>query len=52
MYSIFGLILLVVGIYLSYSRPGIDYLTLSMSAVFFVMAAVTHKRYRNTCLSC
>jgi len=52
MYSLFGLILLAVGIFLSYSRPGIDFLTLAMSAVFFVMAAVTYKRLRDTCLTC
>ncbi len=51
-YFLFGLILLLVGGYLTYSRPGIDYLTLGMSAVFFVMSAVTHKRYRDACLTC
>lgn len=52
MYSIFGLILLAVGIFLSYTRPGIDYLTLAMCAVFFVIAAIMYKRFRNTCLIC
>ena len=51
-YSLFGLILLLVGGYLSYSRPEIDYLTLGMSAVFFVMSAVTYKRYQDACLTC
>ena len=52
MYSLIGLILLAVGIFLSYSRLSIDYLTLAMAAVFFVMAAITDKRFRNACLSC
>ncbi len=51
-YLFFGLILLVTGIYLSISRPGIDYLTLAMAAVFFVMSGITYKRYRDTCFSC
>ena len=51
-YSLFGLILLVVGIFLSYSRPGIDYLTLAMAAAFFVMATLTYKRFRDACISC
>ncbi|MCP4452183.1 MAG: hypothetical protein GY809_12025 [Planctomycetes bacterium] len=50
-YLFFGLILLVTGIYLSISRPGIDYLTLAMAAVFFVMSGITYKRYRDTCFS-
>ncbi len=41
-----------VGIYLSYTRPGIDFLTFAMSAVFFVMAAASYKRYRDVCLTC
>ena len=52
MYSLFGLILLIVGIYLSYTRPGIDYLTFAMSAVFLVMAAITYKRFRDNCTIC
>ena len=51
-YSIFALILLIVGIYLSYTRPGIDYLTLAMSAVFFTMAAISYRRYRDACPQC
>ena len=51
-YSMFGLILLMVGTYLTYSRPGTDYLTLAMAAVFFVMAALTYKRFRDACLNC
>jgi hypothetical protein len=52
MYAFFGLILLAVGIYVSYTRPGLDYLTLAMSAVFFVMAGTTYKRYRDGCPVC
>ena len=51
-YALFGLILTGVGFYLSYTRPDIDFLTFSMSAVFFVMAAASYKRYRDVCLSC
>jgi hypothetical protein len=51
-YGLFGLILMGVGLYLSYTRPGIDFLTFAMSAVFFVMAAASYKRYRDVCLSC
>jgi hypothetical protein len=52
MYAFFGVILLAVGVYLSYTRPEIDYLTLAMSAVFFVMAAASYKRFRVNCLTC
>ena len=52
MYAIFGLILLAVGLYLTYTRPGVDYLTLAMSAAFFVMSGITYKRYRDVCLTC
>ncbi len=52
MYAFFGVILLAVGVYLSYTRPEVDYLTLAMSAVFFVMAAASYKRFRDTCLTC
>ncbi len=52
MYSLFGLILLAVGIFLAYNRPGIDYLTFAMAAAFSVMAATTYKRFRNGCLNC
>lgn len=51
-YSLFGLILLLVGIYLTITRPGIDYLTFALSAVFFVMAWSSYRRYRDTCLTC
>ena len=51
-YALFGLILAGVGIYLSVTRPGIDFLTFAMSAVFFVMAAASYKRYRDVCLTC
>jgi hypothetical protein len=52
MYGLFGLILLAVGIYFSFSRHNIDFLTLSMSAVFFVMAGISYRQYRNACLTC
>lgn len=51
-YGLFGVILMGVGIYLSYTRPGVDFLTFAMSAVFFVMAAASYKRYRDICLAC
>jgi hypothetical protein len=51
-YFFFGLILLVTGVYLSFVRPGVDFLTLAASAAFFVMAGVTYKRYRDGCSSC
>jgi len=51
MYSFFGLIFLAAGLFLSYSRPGVAYLTLAMSAVFFAMAAVSYKRFRDTGLN-
>lgn len=51
-YFFFGLILVMTGTYLSFTRPGIDFLTLAMAAAFFVMSGVTYKRYRDTCLTC
>jgi hypothetical protein len=51
-YFFFGLILLVTGSYLSLVRPGIDYMTLAMSAAFFVMSAVTYRRFRAGCSTC
>jgi hypothetical protein len=51
-YFFFGMILLATGIYLSFTRPEVDYLTLAMAAVFFVMAGVTYKRYNDVCSSC
>ncbi|NOX70630.1 MAG: hypothetical protein GXP15_15675 [Gammaproteobacteria bacterium] len=51
-YFFFGLILLTTGIYLSLTRPHIDYLTIAVSSVFFVMSGVTYKRYRDACLAC
>ncbi len=51
-YFFFGLILLLVGIYLTVTRPGIDFLTLAMAAVFFVMSAGSYKRYRDGCVEC
>ena len=52
MYGLFGLILLLVGIYLSYSRDDFDYLTFAMAAVFFVMSWISYRQYRNACLTC
>ena len=51
-YFFFGLILLVTGLYLSFTRPGVDVLTLAVAAAFFVMAAVTYKRFRIRCPTC
>jgi hypothetical protein len=51
-YFFFGLILLVTGAYLSFVRPGIDFLTLAVSAAFFIMSAVTYKRFRDGCHTC
>jgi len=51
-YLMFGAILLLVGIYLTITRPGIDYLTFALSAVFFVMAWSSYRRYKETCLTC
>ena len=51
-YAFFGLILLATGVYLSLTRPGLDFLTFAMAAAFFVMAGVTYKRYRSNCQSC
>jgi hypothetical protein len=52
MYGLFGLILLVVGIYLSYSRHDFDYLTFAMAAVFFVMSGISYRQFRAACLTC
>jgi hypothetical protein len=51
-YFFFGLILSLVGIYLTVTRPGTDFLTFAMAAVFFVMAAGSYKRYRDGCVEC
>jgi hypothetical protein len=51
-YFFFGLILVMTGVYLSFSRPGIDYVTFAMAAVFFVMSGMTYRQYRNNCSSC
>ena len=51
-YSLFGAILLLVGFYLTVTRPGIDYLSFALSAIFFVMAWSSYRRYKDTCLSC
>lgn len=47
MYGFFGLILLVVALYLSFSRHNIDYLSFAMAAVFFVMSGLSYKRFRD-----
>ncbi|MDH3614887.1 MAG: hypothetical protein OEQ90_00285 [Gammaproteobacteria bacterium] len=52
MYGLFGLILLVVGIYLSFSRGDFDYLTFAMAAVFFVMSGISYRQFRAACLTC
>ena len=51
-YFFFGLILLLTSAYIYFSEARIDYLTLAMAAVFFVMAAGSYKRYRDMCISC
>jgi len=51
-YFFFGLILVMTGVYLSFSRPGVDYVTFAMAAVFFVMSGMTYKRYRDTSSTC
>lgn len=48
-YALYGLVLLGVGAYVSWSRPGIDYFTLAMGAAFLVMAAVV---WKTGCSSC
>jgi hypothetical protein len=47
-----GLILLLSIFYPFISEARINYLTLAMSAVFFVMAAGSYKRYRDACSGC
>jgi len=51
-YFFFGIILLVTSFYLYFSQARIDYMTLAMSAVFFVMSGGSYKRYRDVCSSC
>ena len=51
-YAMFGVILLLVGIYLTLTRPGVDFLTFGLSAIFFVMAWASYRRYRDTCPTC
>lgn len=51
-YFFFGLILLVTGVYFSMDRGELDVLTLAVAAVFFVMSAVSYKRYRAACFTC
>jgi hypothetical protein len=52
MYLFFGLILLAVAVYLTFSRQELDYLTFAMAAVFFVMSWLSYKRFRDACLTC
>ena len=52
MYAMFGVILLAVGVYLTFSRHDFDYLSFAMAAVFFVMSWLSYKRYRDVCLTC
>ncbi|HZD52297.1 MAG TPA: hypothetical protein VE175_04575 [Woeseiaceae bacterium] len=51
-YSLFGIVLLAAGLYVSLTRPGLDYVTLAMSAVFFVMAGAAYRNHRAGCASC
>ena len=51
-YFFFGLILSIVGVYLTVTRPGNEFLTFAMAAVFFVMSAGSYKRYRDGCVDC
>jgi len=51
-YFFFGLILALVGTYLTITRPSTDFLTFAMAAVFFVMSASSYKRYRDGCAEC
>jgi len=51
-YFFFGLILSLTGIYLTVTRPGTDFLTIAMAAIFFVMSAGSYKRYRDGCVEC
>lgn len=51
-YTLFGLILLAVGLYDSTTSLQFDYLTFAMSAVFFVMAALSYLGFRNSCRTC
>jgi hypothetical protein len=51
-YFFFGLILSLVGVYLTVTRPGTDFLTFALAAVFFVMSAGSYKRYRDGCVEC
>ncbi len=52
MYAMFGVILLAVGVYLTFSRQDIDYLSFALAAVFFVMSWISFKRFRDACLDC
>jgi len=52
MYAMFGVILLAVGLYLTFSRHDIDYLSFAMAAVFLVMSWISYKRFRDACLTC
>lgn len=51
-YFLFGLILLLTGVYMSLQRGDFEILTFSVAAVFFVMSWVSYRQYRNRCLSC
>ena len=52
MYALFGLILVVMGTYLSFDRGAFDYLSFAMGAVFFVMSWLSYKRFKDACLMC
>jgi hypothetical protein len=51
-YFLFGLILLLTGVYMSFQRGGFDVLTFAIAAAFFVMSGMSYRQYRNRCLSC
>jgi hypothetical protein len=51
-YFLFGLILLITGIYMYLQRGDFDFLTFAVAAVFFVMSGVSYKQYLNRCMSC
>ncbi len=51
-YFLFGLILLLTGVYMSLDRGDIEFLTFAVAAAFFVMSGVSYKQHLNRCMSC
>jgi len=51
-YFLFGVILLLTGVYFWFDRQSFDVLILATSAVFFVMSAASYRRYKTSCLTC